>query len=401
MKMKEAKWLMNSCNWLTLALISMLSVSSFGYTIEILGPSEWIHLGDSSIASWPDSVGITWTTIFDLSGPATEDATLSFKHIESDPQNNNVFINGVLVDTLTHSDGTITRDPFNPANWVDQEIFIPLALLTAGTNTLHIECGVSFPGSSFPYDDFMLTDMTVTVVPEPTAPPVADADGPYVIYVGETVTLDGSRSTDADDDIVSFIWDLDDDESFETDAAGQAIFDVNYTYLQSLGLLVNNTYTIHLKVTDSEGQSDVNDSTLTIVPKPALEVAVDIKPGSCPNPVNVKSKGVLPVAILGSADFDVHDIDVATIQLAGVDPLRSGLEDVAAPVSDSNDCNCITDGPDGFLDLTLKFKTQRIVEAIGDVNDGDELVLELTGLLHDDTPITGADCIIIRAKGQK
>ena len=138
-----------------------------------------------------------------------------------------------------------------------------------------------------------------------------------------------------------------------------------------------------------------------IIPEPATEVAVDIKPGSCPNPVNVKSKGVLPVAILGSADFDVHDIDVATIQLAGVDPNHSNYENVARPLIDANECECSTEEPDGYMDLTLKFNTQEIVGAIGPVADGDKLVLELTGLLHDDTPITGTDCIIIRAKGQK
>jgi len=39
-----------------------------------------------------------------------------------------------------------------------------------------------------------------------------------------------------------------------------------------------------------------------------LEVLVDIKPGSYPNPLNVKSKGVLPVAILGTTAFDVSDV---------------------------------------------------------------------------------------------
>jgi hypothetical protein len=140
------------------------------------------------------------------------------------------------------------------------------------------------------------------------------------------------------------------------------------------------------------------DITFIIAPKPAIEVAVDIKAGSCPNPLNVKSKGLLPVAVLGTEDFDVNAIDAASIRLAGVGPNRSGYEDVAAPVSDSNDCNCITEGPDGFLDLTLKFETQRIVEAVGDVNDGDVLELPLTGVLSDETPIEGADCILIRGR---
>jgi uncharacterized membrane protein len=239
---------------------------------------------------------------------------------------------------------------------------------------------------------FLLTPITVSTKP------IADADGPYTIYVGDTLTLDGSGSTDEGNDIVSYLWDLDDNNSFETDAGGQAIFDVNYTYLQSLGLIVDNTYNIHLKVTDSENQNDTANSTLTIIPQPALQVAVDIKPGSCPNPLNVKSSGVLPVAILGTTDVNVITIDPTSIQLAGVDAIRHSFEDVAAPIADSNNCNCIEDGPDGLLDLTLKFKTQDIVEAIGDVNDGDVLVLELTGVLFDETPIEGTDCVLIVGK---
>ena len=45
------------------------------------------------------------------------------------------------------------------------------------------------------------------------------------------------------------------------------------------------------------------------VPRFEIEVFVDIKPGSCPNPLNTGSKGVLPVAIAGTVDFDVTVID--------------------------------------------------------------------------------------------
>ena len=242
----------------------------------------------------------------------------------------------------------------------------------------------------------------VAKVPEPTAAPVADADGPYSIYVGDTLMLDAGGSTDDDNDIVSYMWDLDDDENFETDAGGQAVFEVSYAYLQSLSLLVDHTYNIHLQVTDSEGQSDIADSTLVILPQPATVVAVDIKPGSCPNPLNVKSRGVLPLAILGSQDLDVTTIVATSVRLVGVEPLRNSLEDVAAPASDANDCNCTEAGPDGFLDLTLKFETQKIVDALGDVNHGDVRVLALTGVLFDpmpfETPIEGADCIVIRGR---
>jgi len=136
-----------------------------------------------------------------------------------------------------------------------------------------------------------------------------------------------------------------------------------------------------------------------------LAVEVDIKPGSCPNPLNVKSKGVLPVAELGSAEFDVFNIDPASIRLEGVAPVRSSYEDLATPVSDkTDDCGCTTEGPDGYIDLTLKFNMKEIVEALGEVNDGDLLELILTGALtevFDGTPIEGSDCVVIIVKDGK
>jgi len=136
---------------------------------------------------------------------------------------------------------------------------------------------------------------------------------------------------------------------------------------------------------------------------PPFQVPVDIKPQSCPNPLNVKAKGVLPVAILGTADFDVTQVDVTTVLLEGVSPLRWELEDVATPFEPfigKEACDqCTTEGPDGYLDLTLKFDTQEIVSALGDVSDGDCVVLHLTGNLLDGMPIVGEDVVLILKKG--
>ena len=62
-----------------------------------------------------------------------------------------------------------------------------------------------------------------------------------------------------------------------------------------------------------------------------LKVAFDIKPGSCPNPLDTASRRVLPVAVLGTADFDVSLIEVDSPRLEGVVPIQSPCEDVAAP----------------------------------------------------------------------
>ena len=171
-----------------------------------------------------------------------------------------------------------------------------------------------------------------------------------------------------------------------------------------------------------------------------IEVPVDIKPTSCPNPINTKSNGVTPVAILGTLDFDVTQIDPVTVTLAGASPLRWDWEDVATPFepyTGKGDClDCNTIGPDGYLDLTLKFDTQGLLAAIEslyaigtvesfEVNEEelntlesgvddqvttitgeilavrDCIVIQLEGLLLDGTPIIGEDVVRILEKGKK
>jgi len=129
---------------------------------------------------------------------------------------------------------------------------------------------------------------------------------------------------------------------------------------------------------------------------------LDIKPTSCPNPFNINSQGVLPAAILGATSlvadsFDVMDIDPRTILLAGsVEPVRYDYEDVATPVGpDAEPCECNELGPDGFMDMTLKFERQEVVAALGPVNDGDVVSIALTASLYDDTQITLHDCVWI------
>lgn len=135
---------------------------------------------------------------------------------------------------------------------------------------------------------------------------------------------------------------------------------------------------------------------------PVVDCFIDIKPQACPNPFNVKSKGVLPVAILGTEDFDVTTIEPASIRLEGVAPIRSTVEDVSTPVwQPQYDCDCVTEGEDGFPDLTMKFDTREIVGVLGDVVDGQVLELTLTGEMTDGTQIEGKDCIVVIKKGKK
>ena len=129
----------------------------------------------------------------------------------------------------------------------------------------------------------------------------------------------------------------------------------------------------------------------------AATADLDIKPGSCPNPLNVVSQGVLPAAILGTGDFDVSQIDPASILLEGaVSPLLWDYEDVATPMEeDAEPCECNELGSDGYTDMTLKFDTQEVVDAIMPVSAGDEVSIEVTGELLDGTTFSFEDCVWI------
>ncbi|MDH3217877.1 MAG: T9SS type A sorting domain-containing protein, partial [Candidatus Krumholzibacteria bacterium] len=137
-------------------------------------------------------------------------------------------------------------------------------------------------------------------------------------------------------------------------------------------------------------------------------MVLDIRPGSCPNPFNVKlfefavgsvqdKGGVLPVAVFGGSDFDASDIDVATISLEGVAPLTRGggpiVQHLGAPADDG--CTCGGDEPeaDGYLDLSLKFSSRQIAAAITPGVPGEERTLTLTGQLVDGTPLVLQGCI--------
>ncbi len=156
-----------------------------------------------------------------------------------------------------------------------------------------------------------------------------------------------------------------------------------------------------LKVTNADGSCLPPPlGPLSPTSPSALHVFVDIKPQSCPNPINVGANGTLAVAILGTATFDVTSVDPSSVKLLGVPPLRFALEDVATPFTATivNATDCTTAGPDGFTDLVLFFDNQAVSAALGPVTDGQVLLLTLTGKLlpqFGGTAISGQDVVVI------
>ena len=194
--------------------------------------------------------------------------------------------------------------------------------------------------------------------------------------------VDGSGCIDAKDEHALFISDIDKDSI--PDSTDNCTADYNPDQVDS----------------DKDGRGDACDTM--------QQVPLDIKPQSCPNPLNTRSKGVLPLAILGTNSFDVTKVDPSSVKLMGVTPLKYSQEDVATPFEpfmlkeDAFDCNSAE--PDGYLDYTFKFNTQEIVSALGSVTDGGVKVLQLTGNLLEEyggMPIIGEDVVIILQKQKK
>ena len=96
-------------------------------------------------------------------------------------------------------------------------------------------------------------------------------------------------------------------------------------------------------------------------PPPAVTlVAIDIKPGTDINPINLASAGVIPVAILSSADFDALIVDPLSIRLAG-----AGIKQVGS----NGKYLCFREDVnfDGLIDLVCQASTAQLVLTEGDV----------------------------------
>jgi len=154
----------------------------------------------------------------------------------------------------------------------------------------------------------------------------------------------------------------------------------------------SGSYTIGLSLYDDNGNSkdiakegntitnDIQEfkldfSTQTVQETEAYRIVnIDIKPGSYPNSINLKSRGVLPVAVLTDNFFNAKDIVVNSVLFAGAEPLRGNLEDV---------------DKDGDLDLILHFDTRLLKLTSTDT----EAIL--SARLKDNALIKGTDSVRI------
>lgn len=124
---------------------------------------------------------------------------------------------------------------------------------------------------------------------------------------------------------------------------------------------------------DGDGIGDACDTQVSI------SVEIDIKPCSDPNSINLKAKGLVPVAVLTDDNFDAMNVDPVTVEFAGAYPVTWTAEDVGY------DCG----EDDGDVDLLLFYKTQELNLS------PDSTEADLDGYTIDGVPIEGVDMIKI------
>jgi len=129
-------------------------------------------------------------------------------------------------------------------------------------------------------------------------------------------------------------------------------------------------------------------NSLALVCPPYITVTIDIKPGGDPNSINLGDHGLLPVAILGTPEFDVTTINPETIDIGGVFLAERGSQKAPKIAYSLED----VDG-DGYIDMMTFFDVQELV-SIGTLTGGTTELL-LSAALDDDTQIEGSDSVNI------
>lgn len=140
-----------------------------------------------------------------------------------------------------------------------------------------------------------------------------------------------------------------------------------------------------VKFIPSPSDSLIVIDDITINEITTIDVTIDIKPsnGDDPNSINLCSNGVVPVAVFGSEDFDVTEIDTTTLSLAG-----SGVKVVGK--KDKQLCSYEYVNSDSHTDLVCHFIMIDLAS-----EDGTTTSVNLIGNLLDGSEISGSDTVYI------
>ena len=196
---------------------------------------------------------------------------------------------------------------------------------------------------------------------------------PDPAYTDSTLEATAQGWYDADDDPEDYQWQW---QKYNTvSSIWEDISLATSDTLDSSNFILNDQIKVICTPDDGTDMGDPVEATITISVL-SYDAGTDIKPGSEENPINLKSRGVTPVAIYTTEGFDATTVNIETVTFG---PNEAPVVHYA--YEDIDD--------DGDIDLILHFRTQ----ATGIAEDDTEVTL--VGETDSGTVFTGTNTIKI------
>ncbi len=275
-------------------------------------------------------------------------------------------------------------------------------------------CPIPYPGHDRDQVVAALNAAGIKVIGIKAGPDVGTELDDLAAATGGAVVTTDTTSEGIGDAIIAALDELTGDVTYEIVGCDPAALDVSLTpalyedipgettvvFEESISVpetAVPGSYSCEVTFKWLDATFENSTQTINVLVEPKV-MAVDIKPQSCPNPLNVNKNGVIPVAVLGTDSFDVNELDPTTVTLEGVPALRWSLADVGTPYAlpeEPSANSCTEAGADGYMDLTFKFDAQDVIESLASKTDGDTLTLSVNGVSVCGVYYQGQDVVVI------
>lgn len=199
--------------------------------------------------------------------------------------------------------------------------------------------------------------------------PVANAGNDQTVPEESTVTLDGSGSSDADGNALTYSW------AFTTKPTeSTAILSGTTTMNPTFTADEEGTYVVSLIVNDGTVNSAPDTVTITAEESEVedVEAEVEIKPET----INLKSKGKFKAFIELPESYSADEVVLATVVCEGAHAIDGRV-----------------DGEDRYI---ATFNTQDLRITVSSKDE--EVTLTVSGELEDGTKFTGSDTVKVKGK---